>query len=260
MGFDAAACLPFAGAGVGQDEGAGDHRAAGADPGLHGQRDARPICFARSPVTTGADDSLDEIDTVFGPKAKDNEEVRGLLNAGHRRGATAGRCVVRGKVVETEELPAYAAVALAGLGWLPDTLLSRSIIIRMRRRHGDEQVESYRRRIVAARRARPGGDRDLGAIGAAGDPVAGHARRGYRSRRRLSGSRLLAVADLIGGDWPKRARNAAVALVEASREVEPSLGIRLLTDLRTIFGDSDAHGVEGHPAEALRIEEAPGAI
>src|SRR5438876_703678 len=29
----------------------------------------------------------DEIDTLFGPKAKDNEEVRGMLNAGHRRGA-----------------------------------------------------------------------------------------------------------------------------------------------------------------------------
>ena len=28
----------------------------------------------------------DEIDTVFGPKAKDNEEIRALLNAGHRRG------------------------------------------------------------------------------------------------------------------------------------------------------------------------------
>jgi hypothetical protein len=37
----------------------------------------------------------DEIDTVFGPKAKDNEDIRGMLNAGHRKGATAGRCVVR---------------------------------------------------------------------------------------------------------------------------------------------------------------------
>jgi hypothetical protein len=45
----------------------------------------------------------DEIDTVFGPKAKDNEEIRGLLNAGHRRGAVAGRCVVKGKIVETED-------------------------------------------------------------------------------------------------------------------------------------------------------------
>ena len=37
----------------------------------------------------------DEIDTVFGPKAKDNEDVRGMLNAGHRRGAVAGRCATR---------------------------------------------------------------------------------------------------------------------------------------------------------------------
>jgi hypothetical protein len=58
---------------------------------------------------------FDEIDTVFGPKAKENEEIRGLLNAGHRRGAVAGRCVVRGNTIETEEIPAYCAVALAGL-------------------------------------------------------------------------------------------------------------------------------------------------
>jgi hypothetical protein len=56
----------------------------------------------------------DEIDTVFGPKAKDNEDIRGMLNAGYRRGATAGRCVLKGKTVDVEELPAFAAVALPG--------------------------------------------------------------------------------------------------------------------------------------------------
>jgi hypothetical protein len=102
----------------------------------------------------GADDAkptilYDEIDTVFGPKAKENEEIRGLLNAGHRRGAVAGRCVVHGKKVETEEISAYCAVALAGLGWLPDTILSRSVIIRMRRRGPGEKVMAYRRRVHA---------------------------------------------------------------------------------------------------------------
>jgi hypothetical protein len=69
---------------------------------------------------------FDEIDTVFGPKAKDNnEDVRGFLNAGHRKGAVFGRCVYLGNGKrKTEELPAYCAVALAGLGWLPDTILS----------------------------------------------------------------------------------------------------------------------------------------
>ena len=86
----------------------------------------------------------DEIDTVFGPKAKDNEDIRGMLNAGHRKGAIAGRCVVRGKIVETEELPAYCAVALAGLDDLPDTIMTRSVVVRMRRRAPDERVEPWR--------------------------------------------------------------------------------------------------------------------
>jgi hypothetical protein len=89
----------------------------------------------------------DEIDTVFGPKARDNEELRGFYNAGHRRGAVAGRCVVRGKVIETEELPAYCAVALAGLGNLPDTILTRSVVVKMRRRAPGETVEPFRRRV-----------------------------------------------------------------------------------------------------------------
>ena len=63
---------------------------------------------------------------MFGAKAKDNEDIRGMLNAGHRNGAVAGRCVVRGKIIETEELPAYCAVAMAGLDDLPDTIMSRS--------------------------------------------------------------------------------------------------------------------------------------
>ncbi len=89
----------------------------------------------------------DEIDTVFGPKARDNEEIRGLLNAGHRRNAVAGRCVVRGKQVFTEEIPAYCAVALAGLGGLPDTILTRSVVVRMRRRAPGEVIEPFRRRL-----------------------------------------------------------------------------------------------------------------
>src|SRR4029079_13285670 len=86
---------------------------------------------------------FDEIDTVFGPKAKDNEEIRGLLNAGHRKGAVAGRCVVRGTIVANEEIHDYCSVALAGLGWLPETLMSCSIVIRMRRRAPTETIEPY---------------------------------------------------------------------------------------------------------------------
>ena len=47
----------------------------------------------------------------------------------------------------------------------------------------------------------------------------------------------LAIADAAGGDWPARARAAAVALVAESKASSPSLGIRLLADIRTVFGD-----------------------
>ena len=89
----------------------------------------------------------DEVDTLFGSKVQDTGEIRGLLNAGHRRGAVAGRCVMVGNKVQTEEIPAYCAVALAGIGNLPDTIASRAVIIEMRRRAPDELVEPFRRRL-----------------------------------------------------------------------------------------------------------------
>ena len=193
----------------------------------------------------GADDAkptilYDEIDTVFGPKAKENEEIRGLLNAGHRRGAVAGRCVVHGKQVMTEEIPAYCAVALAGLGWLPDTILSRSIIIRMRRRGPNEKVTAYRRRVYASDGEKL---RDRLAVWAAGALNAMEAARpemppGIEDRDADVWEPLLAIADAAGGEWPERARNAAVALVGAARDAEPSLGIRLLADLKVLFDTS----------------------
>src|SRR4029078_7291061 len=90
---------------------------------------------------------FDEIETIFGAKDKEHEDIRGSINAGHRRGATYGRCVVHGNTVMTEEVPVYSALAMAGRVCLPYTLLSRSIIIRMRRRLKTETVEPFRQRI-----------------------------------------------------------------------------------------------------------------
>jgi hypothetical protein len=201
----------------------------------------------------------DEIDTVFGPRAKDNEEIRGMLNAGHRRGAVSGRCVVRGKVVETEELPAYCAVALAGLDDLPDTIRSRAVLIKMRRRGPAEVVEPYRRRLHA-----PQGNaiRDRLATWAAS--VAESLRGkwpdmpgGIQDRDADVWEALLAVADAAGGRWPEAGRAAAVALVTEARQAPPSLGVRLLEDLRGIFGERDAmHSLE-IVAALTAIDEAP---
>jgi hypothetical protein len=164
---------------------------------------------------------FDEIDTVFGPQARDNEEIRGLLNAGHRRGAVAGRCVMRGKIVETEELPAYCAVAMAGLGDLPDTILTRSVIIRMRRRAPGEHVEPYRRRLYEKEgdvlRERLSGWAHLheDVLSTAWPEMP----EGVHDRDADVWEPLLAVADAAGGEWPERARVSGVSLVSFSKSL-----------------------------------------
>jgi len=202
---------------------------------------------------------FDEIDTIFGPKAKDNEEIRGVLNAGHRRGAKAGRCVMRGKTVETEELPAYCPVAIAGLGNLPDTILSRSIVVRMRRRAPTETVEQYRRRIHApeGHRLRDGLADWCKSVAPGLADVYPDMPPGIEDRAADVWEALLAVADAAGGDWPARARAAAVALVAQARESTPSLGVRLLVDLRQVFGDREQCRTEEIIAALCAIEESP---
>jgi hypothetical protein len=197
----------------------------------------------------------DEIDTVFGPKAKEHEEVRGVLNAGHRRGAVAGRCIIKGKTVETEELPAYCAVALAGLGDLPDTILSRSVIINMKRRAPDEPVEPYRARDHA-----PEG-------GALRDQLAAWVKEvrlgipdmpfGVTDRDADVWEPLLAVADAAGGVWPDRARVTAVTLVTLSKRETQTLGVRLLADLRDVFGDAETLSTKEVLSKLVGLEESP---
>ncbi len=201
----------------------------------------------------------DEIDTVFGPKAKDNEEIRGLLNAGHRRGAVAGRCVVRGKVVETEEIPAYCAVALAGIGGLPDTLLSRAVVVRMRRRAPGEKIEPYRRReqVTAGHALRDRVAEWVARICAGITGAWPVMPAGIEDRDADIWEALLTIADAAGGDWPDRARAAAVTLVTESKESTPSLGVRLLADLRTVFGEADAMLTETILAALHSLDEAP---
>ena len=202
----------------------------------------------------------DEVDTIFGSKVSaDNEDVRGLLNAGHRRGAIVGRCVVRGKTVELEKFPVYAAVALAGLGDLPDTILTRSVIVRMRRRAPGEHVEPFRRRLHAEegerlheRLAEWAAEVERAVTG-----VWPEMPETITDRDADVWEALLAVADAAGGEWPERARVAAVTLVTLSKASTPSLGVRLLEDLRTVFGNQDQLTTEHVLSELHKMDEAP---
>jgi hypothetical protein len=63
---------------------------------------------------------LDEADTIFNADGGGNEDLRGLLNAGHQRNRPALRYDPNGRRVEA--LQTYAMAALAGIGRMPDTI------------------------------------------------------------------------------------------------------------------------------------------
>ncbi len=184
---------------------------------------------------------LDEVDAIFRDKIGTYEGHRALLNSGHRRGATESRCVGDGKNIRLEEFPVFCAKALAGIGELPDTVADRSIPIRLlRRKKGVEHIERFRFRDVQQEAA----------------PIrAGLARWAQEhlpvlrlthpeipssiSDRAADGwEPLLAIADLIGGDWPRLAREAAVALHGNSMAQEETTGIALLRAIRDVFRES----------------------
>ena len=68
---------------------------------------------------------------------------------------------------------------------------------------------------------------------------------------------LLAIADAAGGDWPTLAREAAVTLVTSAKDRELSLGIKLLTDLRTVFGDGEQMTTVAILAALQALPESP---
>lgn len=204
---------------------------------------------------------FDEADTYFGTKSGEHEELRGLINAGHRRGAVAYRCVGDGAKMEVKEFPAFAAVALAGLGFLPDTIIDRAVVVKMKRRAPDEIIVPFRHREVA-----PVADLIMAQLVAWADSyfdtistLVPDMPAGITDRPADVWEPLLAVADVAGGAWPERARRAAEHLNAERVAVDPSLGAQLLGDIRNIFTSSatDRLSSEELVERLCALEEAP---
>jgi hypothetical protein len=200
---------------------------------------------------------IDEVDAIFGPKASaDHEDLRSLLNAGYRAGATIPRCV--GPKNEVHDFATFAPVALAGIGNLPDTVEDRSILIRLRRRAPHQKVDKLRIRVVTPEAAEL--NDDLSAVfERLIDSLADHVPeqpRGLSDRAEDVWEPLFAIAECAGGDWPQRAREAAVTLADKGPE-DGSVTERLLADIRTVFEDESRLWSTDLCERLAKLEEAP---
>lgn len=205
---------------------------------------ASPAAVYRA-IGTGQPPTLlvDEADTLFGGKNADaNEDLRGLLNAGHQRNRPAIRWDASSQ--QLEKIPTFAMAALAGIGAMPDTIEDRAVVIRMRRRAPGETVAPYRHRRdgpalrAVAQRLTGWLRANLAALEAAEPPMP------VEDRAADTWEPLVAVADLASGTWPQRARHAVITLTaEADEAGNVSTRVRLLADIRAAFttlGDPSA--------------------
>jgi Protein of unknown function (DUF3631) len=187
---------------------------------------------------------FDEVDAVFGPKARDREDLRSLLNAGYRRGMVAYRMGgANARVLES--FATFCPKALAGIGGLPPTLASRCVRVELKRRRLSERVEDLYLDDVEEE-----ADGLRLWLESWADQAVGTLRLtrpiridGLRDRTNEVWRPLLAIAELAGDEWPDRARGAAAELVEGSNDTEASLGLLLLGDVRTVFAERDVERI-----------------
>lgn len=174
---------------------------------------------------------VDETDTFL----TENPELVGVLNNGYSRAqAFVIRCDGEDNAVKPFRV--WGPKVLCGIGELPDTLASRCLTITMRRKRAGETVE----RLRADRQGWADGLRSRCLRWAAdhverlrcADPVLPDA---LNDRQQDNWRPLIAIADAAGGDWPARARAAALALSAPRAAQEETIGVLLLRDIQRIF-------------------------
>jgi putative DNA primase/helicase len=187
---------------------------------------------------------IDEADTFL----KENDELRGILNSGHRRGGAVTRTV--GDDHEPRQFSTWAPTAIAQIGRLPDTLNDRSVIVALRRRKPSERVESFRssrtEHLKILRRKMARWSQDHSEQLAASNPEMGD---GLQNRTADNWRPLFAIADVAGGEWPARVREAAEATVLAMNE--ESINLILLSDIKGIFDGCPDHDNEAAPIDRI---------
>ena len=176
---------------------------------------------------------IDEVDTFI----RENKELKGIINAGHTR---ANAYVLRtvGDLHEPKQFTVWSPKALAGISLekhLPDSTMSRGIVLNLRRKLPDEQVKRLRHAEpdlfegTASKLARFSDDyaqQVKQARPALPDALSDRAQDNWEP--------LLAIAECAGPEWVRRATTAALKL-SGTNEGGMSTSSELLADIHHIF-------------------------
>ena len=178
---------------------------------------------------------IDEADMF----ARQNDELKGLINAGHTPNSTnVGRIVKQGEELVPQFFSVWCAKALAGIQLerhLPDSTRSRGLVITLRRKLAGEQIERLRHADQAefdklasmlARCAIDLADQVANARPEMPEQLDDRAQDNWEP--------LFAIASCAGAEWVERARAAALAI--SAPDLSPqNLGNELLADIKSIL-------------------------
>jgi putative DNA primase/helicase len=175
---------------------------------------------------------IDEGDTFLGG----SEEMRGILNSGHTRDTAV---VIRlvGDDYEAKEFSTWGPKVIAAIGKIAATLRDRSIIVSMQRKRRGEKVAKLRARndrsefLPLRRKACRWAADNIETLKTAQPEIP----ESLNDRAADNWEPLLAIADLVGGDWPELAREAAERLSDASEADTPTIRLQLLAEIQKLF-------------------------
>jgi len=180
---------------------------------------------------------IDNAENLF----KRRKDLIELLNNSWTRGVPVPR-QVHGVTVEYDVFCPKVIGAIAGSNFLPPNSMGRSIHFGMLPKLPSETVEKFQYadsdEFLEQRRklARFALD-NAGALKTANPAMP----EGFDNRLQENWRLPFAIADAVGGSWPKRARAAAVKLTK--QYYEPSVGRQCLSLFAELFSTSDYEGM-----------------
>ena len=178
---------------------------------------------------------IDEIDSVFRAKSEEGEATRAFANTGYR--ATGFYGITEGDSKKTPtKFRTFAPMALAGKGEvLPESVMTRAVIIRLQRRMGNEFIEDFLTDLVAFE-AEELREELLGwSDYCAQDIAVLNPELPVRDRDREVWLPLFMVAHLADSEWIKRAELALSNIEEAKSDNTLPRERQLLSDIWKIF-------------------------
>jgi len=175
---------------------------------------------------------IDEADTFIAGR----DDMRGILNSGHYKSkAYVIRCDGDSNVAK--RFTTWCPKVVAGIGELPETVMDRSIIVVMKRKRVDQNVESIRHKneeafsVISQKLKRWSCENSKIFKVCRPDRI-----KDINDRANDNWEPLLAIAQMAGGDWEVKAREAGLLISGAAEEVV-SIGEQLLTDILDVFAN-----------------------